>query len=116
MQVGSVSQTVTVEGGAPMINTTGAAVGTVVDQTYIKNMPLNGRSFQDLILLAPGVVTQTTQINSTTVGIGMTGEFSVNDQRTESNYDTVDGFSVNTSIGGTSGGCLALCWTATRGS
>jgi len=116
MQVGSVSQTVTVEGGAPMINTTGAAVGTVVDQTYIKNMPLNGRSFQDLILLAPGVVTQTTQLNSTTVGVGKTGEFSVNGQRTESNYYTVDGVSANTSIGGTTGGCLALGWSAASGS
>ena len=93
-----------------------AAVGTVVDQTYIKNMPLNGRSFQDLILLAPGVVTQTTQLNSTTVGVGKTGEFSVNGQRTESNYYTVDGVSANTSIGGTTGGCLALGWSAASGS
>src|SRR5438105_5830359 len=118
MQVGSVSQTVTVEGGAPMINTTGAAVGTVVDQTYIKNMPLNGRSFQDLILLAPGVVTQTPQLNPVNdqVGAGKTGEFSVNGQRTESNYYTVDGVSANTGIGGTASGDLALGWSAASGS
>src|SRR5881296_2214060 len=96
MQVGSVSQTVTVEGGAPMINTTGAAVGTVVDQTYIKNMPLNGRSFQDLILLTPGIVTQSAQSGANfNAGRGMTGEFSVNGQRTESNSYTVDGVSAN---------------------
>src|SRR5437879_3531894 len=97
MQVGSVSQTVTVEGGAPMINTTGAAVGTVVDQTYIKNMPLNGRSFQDLILLTPGIVTQTSQTGglNNNAGIGSTGEFSVNGQRPESNNYMVDGVSAN---------------------
>src|SRR5256885_312855 len=116
LRVGSVSEVMTVEAGASMLNTTDATVGTVVDQTYIKNMPLNGRSFQDLILLAPGVVTQTTQLNSTTVGVGKTGEFSVNGQRTESNYYTVDGVSANTSIGGTTGGCLALGWSAASGS
>src|SRR6266576_5386529 len=61
VQVGSVTETVTVEGGAPMVNTTDASVSTVVDQTYIMNMPLNGRSFQDLILLTPGIVTNSPQ-------------------------------------------------------
>src|SRR5260370_26147717 len=74
MQVGDLKETVTVEAGAPMLNTTDASVSTVVDQTYIKNMPLNGRSFQDLILLTPGIVTQTPQ--NTTSALGQTREFS----------------------------------------
>src|SRR6267378_1199543 len=61
LEVGSVAESVTVEAAASMINTTDASVSTVVDQTYVKNMPLNGRSFQDLILLTPGTVTQTPQ-------------------------------------------------------
>src|ERR1700686_5010443 len=64
LPVGAVFETVTVEGGASMINTTDASVSTVVDQTYVKNMPLNGRSFQDLILLTPGVVTNSPQTGS----------------------------------------------------
>jgi len=96
LEVGSVNESVTVEAGASMINTMDASVSTVVDQTYVKNMPLNGRSFQDLILLTPGVVTQTPQANNPGVtGLGMTGEFSVNGQRPESNYYTVDGVSAN---------------------
>src|SRR5260370_342614 len=75
MQVGDLKETVTVEAGAPMLNTTDASVSTVVDQTYVKNMPLNGRSFQDLILLTPGIVTNIPQNTST---LGQTGEFSVN--------------------------------------
>src|SRR5713101_6192748 len=92
LEIGSVSETVTVEAGASMINTTDASVSTVVDQTYIKNMPLNGRSFQDLILLTPGIVTNSPQ---SFPAFGLTGEFSVNGQRTESNYYTVDGVSAN---------------------
>jgi hypothetical protein len=99
LPVGAVFEIVTVEGGASMINTTDASVSTVVDQTYVKNMPLNGRSFQDLILLTPGTLTQTSQVSQdaagVSAGVGVTGEFSVNGQRTESNYYTVDGVSAN---------------------
>lgn len=103
MQLGSVSERITVEGGAPLVNTESAAVSTVVDQTYVKNMPLNGRSFQDLILLTPGVVTQTPQ--NILTGLGQTGEFSVNGQRSESNYYTVDGVSAN--LGAATGSNMA---------
>ena len=92
MPVGSVSETVTVTAGAPILNTTEASVSTVVDQSYVANMPLNGRSFQDLILLTPGIVTNSPQSPSS---LGQTGEFSVNGQRTESNNYTVDGVSAN---------------------
>src|SRR2546421_10064802 len=105
LRVGSVSEVMTVEAGASMLNTTDASVSTVVDQSYIKNMPLNGRSFQDLILLSPGVVTQTPQQGpgaSGGAGRGVTGEFSVNGQRPEENYYTVDGVSAN--VGSAAGG------------
>src|SRR6266478_2015891 len=92
LQIGSVNETVTVESGGLVINTSDASVSTVVDQTYIKNMPLNGRSFQDLILLSPGVVTNNPQ---TLAGTSGKGEFSVSGQRTESNCYTVDGVSAN---------------------
>ena len=93
LPIGALLETVTVQGGAPILNTTDGSVSTVVDQNYVANMPLNGRSFQDLILLSPGVVTNTPQQGGST---GSTGEFSVNGQRTESNYYTVDGVSANT--------------------
>jgi hypothetical protein len=103
LPIGAVFEILTVEGGASMINTTDASVSTVVDETYIKNMPLNGRSFQDLILLAPGVVTQTSQASELSQlgfpsGLGQTGEFSVNGQRPESNNYMVDGVSANVGV------------------
>jgi hypothetical protein len=98
LPIGATSVAITVEGGAPMVNTTDGSISTVVDRTFVENMPLNGRSFQDLILLTPGVVTNSPQATS---GIGYSGEFSVNGQRTESNYYSVDGVGAN--VGVTSG-------------
>lgn len=101
LQVGSVSESITVAGGAPLVNMEEATVSTVVDRGFVANMPLNGRSFQDLILLNPGVVTSSPQ--SRFGSIGEQGEFSVNGQRTEANYYTVDGASANV---GTNSGIL----------
>jgi Carboxypeptidase regulatory-like domain/TonB-dependent Receptor Plug Domain len=92
--VGAFHEIVTVEGGALIVNTESAAVSTVIDRKYVENMPLNGRSFQDLILLTPGVVTNNPQSPAGNGGSGG-GEFSVNGQRTESNVYTVDGVSAN---------------------
>src|SRR6267378_3592662 len=93
LKVGNVSEAVTVDAGAITINTSDGSLSTVVDQTYVANMPLNGRSFQGLILLTPGVVPQTPQ--NTTSQLGGNGEFSVNGQRPESNVYIVDGVSAN---------------------
>src|SRR5216684_5232163 len=68
MQVGSVSETITVEGGAQLANTESAAVSTVVDRKFVENIPLNGRSFQGLILLTPGVVTASPQVGAQALG------------------------------------------------
>src|SRR5260370_39974779 len=90
LQIGSVAESVTVNASDLHLTTTGPYLSAVVDQTYVQNMPLNGRSFQDLILLTPGIVTQSPQNGGV---LGQSGEFSVNGQRTEANYYTVDGVS-----------------------
>jgi hypothetical protein len=97
LPVGAASESITVEAGSSLINTTDASVGTVIDRKFVSNIPLNGRSFQDLISLTPGVVTQSPQ--TANQASGYNGDFSVNGQRTESNYYTVDGVSANTNPG-----------------
>ena len=63
----------------------------MVDRQFAENLPLNGRSFQTLIQLTPGVVL--------TANNGFdTGQFSVNGQRASSNYWMVDGVSANIGI------------------
>jgi hypothetical protein len=97
LPVGATSESITVEAGSSMINTTDASVSTVIDRKFVENIPLNGRSFQDLISMTPGVATQSPQASGQLAGYN--GDFSVNGQRTESNYYTVDGVSANTSPG-----------------
>src|SRR5260370_22066446 len=60
LPIGPISDTVTVEGGASLIDTESAAVSTVVDRQFAENLPMNGRSFQTLIQLTPGVVVTVT--------------------------------------------------------
>jgi hypothetical protein len=99
LPVGSTSQSITVEAGSALLNTTDATVSTVVDRKFVETLPLNGRSFQDLISMTPGVVTASPQGTQGAGAVGFSGDFSVNGQRTESNYYTVDGVSGNVSAG-----------------
>ena len=56
LTVGSNAESITVEGIAPLLNTSDASVSTVIDHQFVENLPLNGRSFSSLIDLTPGVV------------------------------------------------------------
>ncbi|HEU0120852.1 MAG TPA: TonB-dependent receptor [Bryobacteraceae bacterium] len=88
LELGQLSETVTVAGRSLNINESDATVGTVVDRQFVENLPMNGRSFHNLIAITPGVV-------QTAAGNWDPGQFSVNGQRTSSNYFTVDGVSAN---------------------
>lgn len=88
LQIGSAQQTVEVNAAAQPLNTQDATVGTVVEHQVIEDMPLNGRSFQGLITLAPGVA-------SIAASSTNPGQFVVNGQRPDTSYFTVDGVSAN---------------------
>jgi RHS repeat-associated protein len=89
LTVGSVSESVTVVANGVQVNTSDASISTVIDQEFVKNIPLNGRSFQSLLLLTPGMVFST----------GEQGQLSVNGGRTDANSFTVDGVSGNIGVG-----------------
>ena len=97
LPLGAISEIVTIEGGAPLVNTESASVGTVIDRQFVESLPLNGRSFNTLLQLTPGVVIAPSSSTSP-------GQFSVAGQRTDSNNFTVDGVSANFGVG--SGGYL----------
>jgi hypothetical protein len=107
LQVGSASESITVTADSAKINNTDATVSTVVDRQFVQNTPLNGRSFQDLISMTPGVVMLNPNDSLSVVDRGESGEISVNGQRTESNYYTVDGVSGNTTAGSGAGNLTA---------
>jgi hypothetical protein len=89
LKVGGVGGTVQVTDEPSLIDES-TSVGTTVNRQFVQNLPLNGRSFQSLFELTPGVVL-------TPSGDGGQGQFSVNGQRTNSNYITVDGVGANVS-------------------
>jgi hypothetical protein len=88
LQIGSVNESITVTGGALLVNTSDAAVSTVIDRNFVESLPLNGRSFNTLLQLTPGtVIAQSTATEP--------GQFSISGQRTSANDFTVDGASAN---------------------
>ena len=56
MEVGRVEETVQVEAVAPLLDRTSASIGTVIQSTQLKELPLAGRHWAGLMLLAPGAI------------------------------------------------------------
>jgi hypothetical protein len=97
LSVGSTNESVTVDAGAPLINTETASVGTVIDRQFLQNLPLNGRSFNTLLQLTPGVVIAAPP----QFGSPAAGQFSIAGQRTNANGFSVDGVSANFGVAAT---------------
>ena len=55
LQVGQVAEKVEVTAQAPLVDTTTSSVGGIIETSQIVNLPLNGRSFDELAQLQPGV-------------------------------------------------------------
>jgi hypothetical protein len=98
LKIGGVTESVTVAAESALV-TTETSVSNVVDRKYIENMPLNGRSFQDLMLLSPGTVTNSPQNTAD----ANSGTISVNGQGAASNSFSVDGVSANVGAGNKGG-------------
>ncbi len=91
--VGSLQETITVEGSPQLLNSEDAAVGTLVGKEQIERLPLNGGALLGLLELTPGlIVTPATR--------GEAGQFTVNGQRPNTNYFAVDGVSANSGVSG----------------
>ena len=88
LEVGPIATTERVAGTGAHVNASGGAVSTIIDRAFVENLPLNGRTIQTLIMLTPGVVVTPTTLDDQ-------GQFSVNGQRADANYFTVDGVSAN---------------------
>jgi hypothetical protein len=57
LSLGKMETTVNVTAATAMVDTTQSSMGTVVDQSSIENLPLNGRNFTDFVLFTPGATT-----------------------------------------------------------
>jgi Carboxypeptidase regulatory-like domain len=98
LPVGSVEESITVYGTAPLVEHENASTSTSEGRDEIDRFPLNGRGLLTLVELAPGaIVTPATR--------GEAGQFTATGQRPNTNYFTVDGVSANTGV--TAGGLPA---------
>jgi hypothetical protein len=96
LAVGSIGETVRVEGVTPLLSTENAVVGTVVDQNEVAKLPLAIRNWDDLLSLVPGVQSDryTEQAGSLT-SAGRTGGVSVHGNRSLQNNFLLDGVANN---------------------
>ena len=88
LQVGATVQETTVSASALQVDTTNTQLGDVIDEKKLKELPLNGRSFIDLLGLQPGVAPTSTRNEGP-------GTVSVNGQRENSNGFLVNGGDVS---------------------
>ena len=102
MEVGSLSEQVIVTSTGTEVETTTATMGGLVDEKKIRDLPLNGRSFDQLIYLQPGVTVATSAGSSPNQGRGT--KFSVGGARLTSNLFMLDGTDMNDSQNFTPGG------------
>jgi hypothetical protein len=87
LTVGNVTERVTVNAEAPLLETENASRGAVIDHTKIIELPLNGRDYNQLALLSPGVLAPTPRLQS----INFRGVFNVNGNRAFQNAFQLDG-------------------------
>ena len=101
LSLGEVSERVVVQGEAPLVETTDTTVSGLVDGKKLRNLPLNGRSFEDLAVLQPGVSIFRHAESDSTQGTGT--KFSVNGSRPAHNNFMLDGLAVNDAASSTPG-------------
>jgi len=93
LQIGQSAQTVEVRGEElPMVESTSNTLGGIVESRVVTSLPVNGRDYQKLIFLVPGVTGSPDQITDSP---GSFGIFSVNGARGRANNFLLDGTDMN---------------------
>lgn len=106
LRVGQQTQSVTVTGEAPLVNTTTAEISGLVGEREVKDLPLNGRSFDNLITLNPGAINYSALKSGPSVGSGEGAYFTVAGRRPLDNLFLLNGieYTGSSNIGITPGG------------
>src|SRR5881296_2606144 len=104
LTVGQVSDKVTITAEAPLVESTTSAMSSLIDERTIRDLPLNGRSYDQLALLQPGVVTVGAGQASVAFDFGTGQRFNVNGSRAYANTFMLDGTTINDHANGTPGG------------
>jgi outer membrane receptor protein involved in Fe transport len=95
LPVGSIGETVTVEGVTPLLSSESAVLGTVVSNVEISTLPLAIRNWDDLLAMVPGVQSDRYTEQSGGTSAGRTGGVSVHGNRSLQNNFLLDGVANN---------------------
>ncbi len=87
LEVGAAAETVQVTAAAQLLETDSSSRGSVIDQKKIVDLPLNGRDYNQLALLSPGVLPGTPRL----AAVNFKGVLNVNGNRTFNNVFLLDG-------------------------
>jgi outer membrane receptor protein involved in Fe transport len=93
LKVGEISAKVVVTAEAPLVETIRSEIGTLVDDKKIRDLPINGRSYDQLVLLQPGVVFYPNAARDLQYGSGV--KFTAFGARPQSNLFLIDGTDIN---------------------
>ncbi len=104
LKVGQISDRVTITEAAPLVESTTSAMSSLVDARTIRDLPLNGRSYDQLALLQPGVVSMGAGQAPAAFDFGTGARFSVTGSRAYANSFMLDGTDINDHANGTPGG------------
>src|SRR6266852_6125695 len=104
LKVGQISDKVTITAEAPLVESTTSAMSSLVDERTIRDLPLDGRSYDRLALLQPGVVTMGAGQSSSAFDYGEGTRFSVAGSRAYANSFMLDGTNINDHANGSPGG------------
>jgi len=96
LPIGQVTEALTVTAAASLVNTTSASLGTVVDPTQMRELPLNGRNFEELVLVAPGVNVSRGSGSSRNAFTGKQEYWSVSGSRPNGQEILMDGTNIQT--------------------
>ncbi|HWP83558.1 MAG TPA: TonB-dependent receptor [Terriglobia bacterium] len=103
MQVGEVTQAVTVTGEVPLVETATATVASLVDERKVADLPLNNRDLTQLVFLQPGVLQVPRELDNIGYRSGMGQTFSVGGARGNQNTYLLDGMSNSDPSGNAAG-------------
>jgi Carboxypeptidase regulatory-like domain len=116
LPVGELKQAITVEEAAPLVNLSTQQISGLVSERQVKELPLNGRSYDQLITLNPGIVNYTAERSG---GVGTSNSavgnmFAISGRRPQENLFLLNGIEftgasvINNTPGGTSGQLLGV--------
>ncbi|MFN0169491.1 MAG: TonB-dependent receptor domain-containing protein [Bryobacteraceae bacterium] len=123
MTVGQVTESIEVVSAAPLVNATTTELGTVIDSAKVRDLPLNGRNFLQLVGLQPGVINRTAEPISLGSTVGGRGGVEFNGSPAFGNNYLMDGvdmtFGENNGVGdaaaGTGGAGAAINTVSVEG-